>query len=580
MKSMLTKLTKGVSLMLALLLVVGVFAGCASKPAEDKAPDTNVPATETSETKDESTEEDATADKPSSISIALKQASNVENYETNYLTTLLEDEFGIDIDFMLLPADGGDAKSKFAVMASSNTELTDIVFNVNFTTLEIADYGSKGIFIPLNDYLTDAGKMPYFNEIPAEDKDSILVNSTSPDGNIYYMSKFSPVDWNLTPYRLWLNEVWLDKLDLEVPETTDEFYEVLKAFKTQDPNGNGVADEIPLTGTTKGWGTNSVYAIMNAFTFYDASGNSNGGLALGDDGKTVVAPFVTEEWKAGVEYMAMLCEEGLLSPALFTQDASQFTATLSNDTQIVGATSSGGTGYWSGADNNPNRQEMAIIPPLKGPDGIAYTPFTPYSPEPAYFISKDCENVDFAIEFGDFFYREDISITGRYGEEGVNWTKDPDVVKDYEGIYEDALGVPCTLLVIEDPWSEVQNQSWYDAGPRYQSLEDSYGTVKKETADEGADNLDIIAKRTNAEFYADAHPDAILPRLIYNEEEADVLAEIQKNIRDYVSQSLAEFITGNRPLSEWDAYLAELDNMELDQWLNVAQSAYDRMMQE
>ena len=32
-----------------------------------------------------------------------------------------------------------------------------------------------------------------------------------------------------------------------MPTTTDEFYQVLKAFKEQDPNGNGKADEIPMT---------------------------------------------------------------------------------------------------------------------------------------------------------------------------------------------------------------------------------------------------------------------------------------------------------------------------------------------
>ena len=35
---------------------------------------------------------------------------------------------------------------------------------------------------------------------------------------------------------------WLDKLGLEQPKTIDDFYNVLKAFKEQDPDGNGAND--------------------------------------------------------------------------------------------------------------------------------------------------------------------------------------------------------------------------------------------------------------------------------------------------------------------------------------------------
>ena len=45
---------------------------------------------------------------------------------------------------------------------------------------------------------------------------------------------------------LGINKTWLDKLGLEVTETLDDFYDVCMAFKTQDPNGNGIADEIPF----------------------------------------------------------------------------------------------------------------------------------------------------------------------------------------------------------------------------------------------------------------------------------------------------------------------------------------------
>src|SRR5699024_7776392 len=48
----------------------------------------------------------------------------------------------------------------------------------------------------------------------------------------------------------WINEEWLDNLGMDMPETTEEFYEYLKAVKEQDPNGNGKADEVPFGGVT------------------------------------------------------------------------------------------------------------------------------------------------------------------------------------------------------------------------------------------------------------------------------------------------------------------------------------------
>ena len=52
-----------------------------------------------------------------------------------------------------------------------------------------------------------------------------------------------------------------------MPTTTEEFYEVLKAFKTQDPNGNGKADEIPLIGSKDGWNQRPQDFLMNAFVY-------------------------------------------------------------------------------------------------------------------------------------------------------------------------------------------------------------------------------------------------------------------------------------------------------------------------
>lgn len=69
---------------------------------------------------------------------------------------------------------------------------------------------------------------------------------------------------NETKYKLWINQTWLDKLDMELPTTTEEFKEMLIRFRDEDPNGNGEKDEIPLLGSSS-WGGSPVKFLTNAF---------------------------------------------------------------------------------------------------------------------------------------------------------------------------------------------------------------------------------------------------------------------------------------------------------------------------
>ena len=75
---------------------------------------------------------------------------------------------------------------------------------------------------------------------------AMKATATMPDGHVYTF-----VSTGLAPFiglnRLGcINQDWLDAVDMDIPTSLDELTEVLKAFKTQDPNGNGEQDEIPL----------------------------------------------------------------------------------------------------------------------------------------------------------------------------------------------------------------------------------------------------------------------------------------------------------------------------------------------
>lgn len=508
--------------------------------------------------------------------IGMQANPYVTDYKNNYLTNLLEKKLNVDLEFYMLPTDGTEVKTKVSLMVASRDNMPDVLITNSLTPESILDYGSKGAFIKLNKYLNDSAKTPNFAAVSKADKSVMLDAITSADGNIYSLPEFEPETWNLTPFRMYINGAWLKKLNLSVPTTTDELYTDLKAFRDKDANGNGVQDELGVFGYADGgYGENTVYALMNSFVFYNGGGQ-NGGLALDKNGK-VIAPFTTDGWKAGLKYLNKLYKEKLLAASMFTDDNTQFKATLNSATPIVGLVSAGSTSNWTDADNNKNFQQLDIISPLKGPSGLAYTPYSEYSPGQVFFITSSCKNPDLAMKLGDTFLSSEISTVARFGEQGVDWSSDPaDLAKSSNAYVDAGLYKSLYLVYKSSIWSQPSNKFWHNINPRYCPLE------KGNTVGNALVNYDPSLKsaKLNAysyQYYYPAHPEKILPLLHYNAKEAKASSEAITNITDYVKQSVAEFVTGARDIdSGWKDYTNQINSMGLKDWLKNAQSAYDR----
>ena len=316
------KTKKAVSALALTLAASTLFAGCGGSgtgtttAAQETEAQETTEAAETSagetemkdeeETNAESTETEAEntdtkIGNGETLLIGIQTNALVTDYEDNFQTKKLEEDLGINIEFYMLPASADDCRTKLSLMATGGEALPDIIMVDGVLSAEqVLDYGSKGIFVPLNDYIADESMCPYFSAIPEDDMETIMTAITSADGNIYCLPKFETSTWNMTPNRYYINGAWLDKLGLEVPTTTDELYEVLRHFVQDDPNGNGKADEIGVYGMMEGgYGQNTVAALMNSFLFWNGGGQ-NGGLALDESGETVIAPFTQDAFREGL----------------------------------------------------------------------------------------------------------------------------------------------------------------------------------------------------------------------------------------------------------------------------------------
>lgn len=480
----------------------------------------------------------------------------------NYATRWLEEKTNVHIEWDVFPAK--DAAAKINLLLASAKDLPDVFLGAGVLNSEqLLLYGSQGLFQPLNDYIDKYGfeVKRFFDEFPLIEK-----VATTPDGNIYALGNFDYCFHCYYSQKVWYNKTWLDALGLSVPETTEEFYEMLKAFKERDPNNNGKADEVPMSGATTGWNAQPDGFLMNPFIYNDG----NNRLIL-ENGK-VSAAFTDPAWREGLRYMNRLYSEGLLDQEAFIQDANQMKQMVEGETVILGAAPAGVPAAFSLNEGEATKNFYPLAP-LKGPTGLRQVPYNP--PEHGFrngrfAITKECENPEVAYRWADFMYNEETTLTLYFGEQDVDWAyaKPGDLgVDGSEALFDEITmvrGVP------------QQNQAWSHMSPRHAS----WGIIQGRTTD--PDDIWYIEKRlydATVEFYEPygRDPERVMPPLFVDLDEVSDYNELRSNINSFVKEYIARFTTGDVSLdNDWDAYVAELDKIGLDKYLDIVQRAYDR----
>lgn len=490
------------------------------------------------------------------LTIGTKDSTTVQDLNTNAFTQLLEEQINVDLTFDIYPA--ADVQQKVRILISSGAELPDVFACIGISDLDLLSYGSQGVLLALNDYYEAYG---YYAQMMFEQAPEVKPMITSADGNLYAVPQYVTQTANEWAKRAWINQKWLDNLGLEMPSTTEEYHQVLKAFKTGDPNGNGKADEIPLVGSTNGWYQQIDVFFMCPFIYADGAD-----FFTVENGDLDVA-YTKDAWRAGLSWLSALCEEGLLSPLTFTQDQNQFNAMCRNEEiAIVGSIPAGGANVFLQPAGRIS--EYASLPPLTGPEGVCYAAFAPSTPLNSYVITSSCKNPAAAFIMGDYMLSEYASIWTRYGVPDVDWTPaQPGEQSLLPEMNFEAVLKP--ILV----WGAIQNSYW-DGPPQYRS----YRVADGQVFDGNVAGAPYVNHQSIPNYYGKA-ADEFVYKLIYTQEEADELADLKTTINNYVDESTARFITGDLNVdgSDWEDFLAELSNMGLERYIQINQAAYTRM---
>lgn len=352
MKTVLKRLC---ALTMAAALLGSSLAGCGSKPTGDggtgSASSGEVSASE------ETSGWDGTmpiSEEPISITIAAKQASYVSDWNGLPVLAELEKRTNVHVDYQMVPEQG--STEKFNVMLAGN-ELPDAFLSSDFTPAQLVSNGKNGIFLNIKDLLAE--NTPNFNKV-LEENPEVKADITAPDGNIYAMPQLYMDFPSLGVNKLWFNDNWMEALDAELPTTMDELYDLMVRMHTEDPNGNGEQDELPLS--------NAQNNVDNLVTFFGGAygvcnrGDKNKNIDFDEEAQKVRYYPTTDGYKEMMKFFVKCYQEGLIDPELFTMDK----------TKLLAKGAEGKVGMFIQPNTFYETADMTLTPlgePLIGPEG-------------------------------------------------------------------------------------------------------------------------------------------------------------------------------------------------------------------
>lgn len=492
-------------------------------------------------------------------SVTLTVATNDNNYTPKSYTQNLpvwqeiEKKTGVKIKWEVAP--GNQYTSTIKVRMAAAKGLPDI-FRLPADPVKPA---TDGLIIPLDDLIAKYAPniRKYFDQFPIIKKLSL-----APDGKIYALGSDVSGTTYADPQGIIINQAWLDKLGLKEPKTLDDWYNVLKAFKEKDPNGNGKPDEIPLSTRD---------SVINGST---VSGLYMFGSALGlhlyysdgfypDKNGKVQFEWIDPRAKELVVWLNKLYKEGLIDPQYTIKTADDIISGISRN--IIGTT----THFLNNANRfakaqkqggveNPNWQ-MTLPPSGPGVTGR----YEEYGPISGWMgISKDAKNPEVAIKWLDYiFASEEGNRYVTFGIEGQSYkmvdgqpqftewaTQNPDGL-DVNDALRSIGAMPVTSWVrsLEGPWSRQPIAV-------LKTVPDSVKQAEK-------------LKGTSV---------PAIPLGLPSVEEVEATTAINADIQTYKAEMLTKFITGQAPI-DWDKYVSTMKSMGIDKLIEVKQKQYDRV---
>lgn len=464
----------------------------------------------------------------------------------------LEEETGVHIEWTNYVDDYAEQRN----LSIASGDLPDAFWHSAASDQELLSWADDGIIVPLNDLVDEY--MPNLSAI-FEKYPEYKELATAPDGNIYSFPWIEELGEGKESIHTvngmaWINVEWLDNLGLDMPETTDELMEVLEAFKNEDPNGNGESDEIPLSFIDNP-GNEDFKMLMAAF---GGEGDNDNHITVDDD-HNVQFTANTDEYRAGIEYFHELYQKGLIDQEAFEQDWNAYVAKGNDHRYGVYFT-------WDKANVTGFNDSYEVLPVLEGPNGdkkVTRTNNHGFSRD-RFVITSANENLELTAKWVDHMYAPLQSIQNNWGTYG-----DEDQQNIFE-LGENDNGEPMLKhLDLEGTAPGELRQRTEAHGPL--AVLDEYFGVYTTMPDDAQWRLDQMHEHY-LEFVENENN---YPPIFTNEEDSSRISQIEADLNPYIERSRAEFITQGISDETWEAYLEELERLNLSELIELRQRNYD-----
>jgi putative aldouronate transport system substrate-binding protein len=294
-----------------------------------------------------------------------------------------------------------------------------------------------------------------------------------------------------------------------------------------------------------------------------AIGNRNGGGVAVVNGQLEIT-ITRNEYRQFIKYFADLAKEGLIDPELFTQD--QATWKAKGKMGLYGVSIAYGPGDFENelhTDVTNPRFSYTAVPVLKGPgvtkpiyrrNGYGMTIF-----RTQFAITDKANNPEVIVKWLDYVYDKVHSAEAQWGKLGVS-------VEEVNGKMHEIDRTNWSQS-LKETWS--WGNFWFGSLPKYLRDGKIYPPANRAPEYNYNDLVDALY-----EPYLEQTP---APQLWIAGTDAQRVADITTAIESYVRQKQAEWITGQANIdAEWDAYLAQLNRLGIDELLKIKRAAMVR----
>lgn len=455
-----------------------------------------------------------------------------------------EEMTGINIEWENVPT--ATQAERFSVVMASG-ELPDMFWAVDINTANLVRYGNMGVFAPLEEYIE---KYAYNFQNILEENPSVRGAITMADGHIYSFPNMSMGD-NMRTNKMFMNPNWLKAVGKEVPTNLDELVDVLKAFRDQDANENGDPnDEIPMILRY-----NDGHFLPTLYNYFGLGNRGTGHRYVDWDYKNDTLRFIptSPEFRDLLTWTNMLYTEGLLDPETFENKTSR---------EIVAKTSENLVGMHTDYVTNTGsvmQDVFRCIPVLENYYGEkTYTRTSPLvNGQGAFVMNAKNENLEEMVKWVDYWYSPEGQLMSNMGIEGVTYTKNEDgSVQFTDEMINNPEGL--TLTQVRVNYMGFQSGAVIYSDEYYQGAE-TYWTA--------TELMEDYRPYLNEEIWERFNP---------TPEENEIMEEVWTDMKTYIEEMTAAFITGAKPLSEWDSYVGEFERMGLSRYMEVYQAMYER----